>query len=109
MSERQRALRKQGYAVLTQQSMVDYRTAWRKRKYRERIVINNTLVHPLSAHGQLHSYLSYGCRGEMCAAAQLYYRDTGETKLPLQWRGTSPTMHDCATFTHPRYGRKRSA
>jgi hypothetical protein len=72
--------------------------AWRHRKYGERIVVNGVLIHPNAAHGRLHTYNSYGCRGAMCRSAYNYYKGTGTLMLPDDIRGANPTVDDCVNF-----------
>lgn len=106
MGERAAQLRAAGNTVLLAKSTTarqsEHSANWRRKRYAERVLIDGTLVHPSSPHGSAHSYISYGCRGPMCAAAQRWIRDTGESQLPdavMEGR----EAEDCLMFNDPRY------
>jgi hypothetical protein len=105
MGERVAELRAAGDTILLAQPSSrnrEHRENWRKARYAERVMIDGTLVHPTSPHGTAHSYISYGCRGPMCAAAQRWVRDTGESKLPDSMM-EGREAEDCLMFSDPRY------
>lgn len=105
MSERAAQLRAAGDTVMLAKPVprnAEHSENWRKARYAERILLEGYLVHPSSPHGSAHSYISYGCRGPMCSAAQRWLRDTGESKLPddvMEGRDAE----DCLMFNDPRY------
>lgn len=75
---------------------------WQHARYAERVKVNGNLVHPDSAHGQLRSYTSYGCRGPLCYATQRHYAATGETTFPGVGSGPC-SLDDCVNFTSEVY------
>lgn len=77
-------------------------TAWRQRKYAERVPLEGRLIAPTGAHGRLYAYISLGCRGSMCYAAWRHYRITGERALPGAF-AVEFGPEDCATYCSDVY------
>lgn len=75
----------------------EHNQRWRDRNYAARVWINGSLVHPTAAHGRHNAYTGYGCRGPMCADAQRWYRDTGESTIP-EAREKHFTAQECAHY-----------
>lgn len=86
--------------LMTRQALRTRR--WQQARYAERIEVDGNLVHPHSAHGQLRSYTSYGCRGPLCYATHRHYYRTGETSLPSVGSNQF-TLDDCVTYASDVY------
>jgi hypothetical protein len=96
MNERLRSLRNTTALPLTAPSS-DYSRYYRNRNYAERVMLNGYTVHPSERHGRVNTYIGYGCRGPMCRDAQNWYRDTGETVLPVA-RTQARTAQECVEY-----------
>lgn len=98
MRERTEQLNARGHVRDLMSPKVRAMHDWRLERYAERVEVAGVLVHPTVAHGRLHSYNAYGCRGAMCRVSHLFYKRTGALELPDDIRGAWVTPEDCATF-----------